>query len=114
MSSRLHASNSASPVRLHGHHAKHVSGRRAVNNLWLPSQHRRRIHPRLATVFQIPPIPGGSMSLNSLEALFVNELKDIYNAEKQLVRALPRMAKRASSPQLQGAFKKHLKETENQ
>jgi ferritin-like metal-binding protein YciE len=54
------------------------------------------------------------MSLDSLEGLFVNELKDIYNAEKQLVKALPRMAKGAASPELQAAFKKHLKETENQ
>jgi len=54
------------------------------------------------------------MSLDSLEGLFVNELKDIYNAEKQLVKALPRMAKGATSPELQAAFKKHLKETENQ
>jgi ferritin-like metal-binding protein YciE len=54
------------------------------------------------------------MSLDSLEGLFVNELKDIYNAEKQLVKALPRMAKGAASPELQAAFKKHLKETETQ
>ena len=40
------------------------------------------------------------MSLDSLDSLFLNELKDIYHAEKQLVRALPRMAKAASSRQL--------------
>jgi ferritin-like metal-binding protein YciE len=54
------------------------------------------------------------MSLDSLEKLFLEELKDIYNAEKQLVRALPRMAKAAESPLLQQAFTKHLKETEGQ
>ena len=48
------------------------------------------------------------MSLDSLEGLFVNELKDIYNAEKQLIKALPRMAKGAGSPQLQAAFKKQM------
>jgi ferritin-like metal-binding protein YciE len=54
------------------------------------------------------------MSLDSLEKLFLEELKDIYNAEKQLIRALPRMAKAAESPGLQQAFTKHLKETEGQ
>jgi ferritin-like metal-binding protein YciE len=52
------------------------------------------------------------MSLDSLEKLFIEELKDVYNAEKQLVRALPRMAKAAESQELQQAFSKHQKETE--
>ncbi len=52
------------------------------------------------------------MALESLNELFVNELKDVLNAEKQLVRALPKMAKVAQSPELQQAFKKHLAETE--
>ena len=54
------------------------------------------------------------MSLDSLEKLFIEELKDIYNAEKQLTKALPRMAKAAESPALQQAFTSHLKETEGQ
>jgi ferritin-like metal-binding protein YciE len=54
------------------------------------------------------------MSLDSLQKLFLEELKDIYNAEKQILRALPRMAKAAESPQLQQAFTRHLKETEGQ
>jgi ferritin-like metal-binding protein YciE len=54
------------------------------------------------------------MSLDSLEKLFIDELRDIYNAEKQITRALPRMAKAAESPELQQAFTKHLKETEGQ
>ena len=52
------------------------------------------------------------MSLDSLQKLFIEELKDVYNAEKQILRALPKMAKAAESPQLQQAFTKHLKETE--
>ncbi|HEV8453369.1 MAG TPA: ferritin-like domain-containing protein [Gemmatimonadales bacterium] len=52
------------------------------------------------------------MSLDSLEKLFVEEVRDIYNAEKQLLRALPRMAKAAQSADLSQAFTKHLKETE--
>jgi ferritin-like metal-binding protein YciE len=51
-------------------------------------------------------------SLDSLEKLFVEELRDIYNGEKQLVVALPKMAKAAESADLSEAFTKHLKETE--
>jgi ferritin-like metal-binding protein YciE len=54
------------------------------------------------------------MSLDSLDKLFLEELKDVYNAEKQILRALPKMAKTADSPELRQAFTKHLKETENQ
>ena len=52
------------------------------------------------------------MPLDSLQMLFENELKDVYNAEKQLVTALPRIAKAATSPQLRDAITKHLRETE--
>jgi ferritin-like metal-binding protein YciE len=52
------------------------------------------------------------MSLDSLRSLFVEELKDIYNGENQLLAALPRMAKAAESPDLRQAFTSHLKETE--
>ncbi|HEX3728146.1 MAG TPA: ferritin-like domain-containing protein [Pirellulales bacterium] len=51
------------------------------------------------------------MKLDSLENLFVHELKDLLSAEKQLVKALPKMAKGASSSLLQTAFKKHLDQT---
>lgn len=54
------------------------------------------------------------MSLDTLESLFLDQLKDMLHAEKQLVRALPRMAKAASSPELEAAFTKHLKETQGQ
>lgn len=52
------------------------------------------------------------MSLDSLEDAFYDELCDIYHAEKQLVKALPKMAKKASSPALAEAFEAHLAETE--
>ena len=52
------------------------------------------------------------MPMDSLQALFENELKDVYNAEKQLVTALPRMAKASTSPQLRDAITMHLRETE--
>ncbi|HEU5040564.1 MAG TPA: ferritin-like domain-containing protein [Gemmatimonadales bacterium] len=54
------------------------------------------------------------MALDSLQSLFLDELKDVYHAEKQLVRALPRMAKAATDPQLRQAFTNHLKETQGQ
>jgi len=48
---------------------------------------------------------------NPLEELFVDELKDIYSAENQIVKALPKMARAASSPELKRAFERHLEET---
>lgn len=50
--------------------------------------------------------------LNSLEALLVQEVKDLYSAETQLVKALPKMAKAASNETLKEAFETHLAETE--
>ena len=52
------------------------------------------------------------MQMNSLDDLFVIELKDLYSAEKQLLKALPKMAKAATSKALQNGFTKHLKQTE--
>lgn len=54
------------------------------------------------------------MSLKSLQDLYINELKDIYSAEKQVLQALPRMAKAASNPELQQAFEHHLDQTKEQ
>ena len=54
------------------------------------------------------------MALETLRDLFLNELRDMYHAEKQLVRALPRMAKAADSDELRQAIEKHLGETEGQ
>jgi ferritin-like metal-binding protein YciE len=51
------------------------------------------------------------MKLDTLKTLYVNELRDLYNAEQQLVKALPKMAKAASSEELQDAFEKHLEQT---
>jgi ferritin-like metal-binding protein YciE len=52
------------------------------------------------------------MKIESLRELLVEQLHDLYDAEQRLTKALPKMAKAASSPQLQAAFKKHLTETE--
>jgi len=53
-----------------------------------------------------------SKDIKTLDDLFLHQLQDIYYAEKQLVKALPKMAEKATSPQLGQAFKSHLKETE--
>ena len=50
--------------------------------------------------------------MGTLEDLYVDMLKDLYSAEKQLVKALPKMAKSAQSPDLQKAFQEHLGQTE--
>jgi ferritin-like metal-binding protein YciE len=52
------------------------------------------------------------MKLDTLEKLYINELRDLYNAENQLLKALPKMAKAASSEELKQAFEKHLEQTE--
>jgi ferritin-like metal-binding protein YciE len=51
------------------------------------------------------------MTLNTLEQLYISELRDLYSAENQLLKALPKMAKGASSPELKDAFEKHLEQT---
>jgi ferritin-like metal-binding protein YciE len=53
-----------------------------------------------------------SKDIKTLDDLFVHQLQDIYYAEKQLVKALPKMAEKATSPQLRSAFETHLRETE--
>jgi ferritin-like metal-binding protein YciE len=50
---------------------------------------------------------------NELQELFLEELADLYNAEQQLTKALPKMAKAAQLDELRQAFESHLEETEN-
>ena len=52
------------------------------------------------------------MKLDTLQRLYVEELRDLYNAENQLLKALPKMAKAVSSQKLKNAFEKHLEQTE--
>jgi ferritin-like metal-binding protein YciE len=54
------------------------------------------------------------MPVKSMEDLFIHTLKDIYYAEKQILKNLPKMAKQAKSPELKQAFEKHREETEGQ
>ena len=52
------------------------------------------------------------MQLETLKDLYIHELKDLHSAEKQLTKALPKMAKAASNEQLAKGFKEHLEQTE--
>ena len=54
------------------------------------------------------------MPMSTLHDLFVHGLRDMYHAEKQLTKALPRMARAASDPELRTAFESHLEETGQQ
>ena len=54
------------------------------------------------------------MAASNLKELLVEEIKDIYDAEKQLVKALPKMAKAAESDELRAAFEEHLEITRMQ
>lgn len=54
------------------------------------------------------------MALDKLEDLFVEQLEDLYNAEQQIIKALPTMAKEATSSELQQAFNEHLQQTQTQ
>src|SRR5262245_50715688 len=51
------------------------------------------------------------MKMDTLQKLYTEELRDLYNAETQLLKALPKMAKGASSQELKDAFEKHLEQT---
>jgi ferritin-like metal-binding protein YciE len=52
--------------------------------------------------------------MNPLEELLIDELKDLYSAENQIIKALPKMAKAVTAPELKRAFERHLEETRRQ
>lgn len=54
------------------------------------------------------------MARKTIEDLFIHELSDVYSAEKQITKALPRLARAATNPLLAEAFKAHLEETQGQ
>src|SRR5205823_10164169 len=58
--------------------------------------------------------PRDTMKLPTLDKLFEDQLKDIYSAESLIIKALPKMAKRASSGELKEALTSHLQETKQQ
>ena len=54
------------------------------------------------------------MKLETLHDLYVDQLKDLYSAEQQILRALPKMSEAATSPKLAKAFRDHVEETKDQ
>ena len=52
-------------------------------------------------------------NIKTMDDLFVHQLKDVYYAEKRIVKSLPKMIDKATSPELKQGFQKHLNETEN-
>ena len=54
------------------------------------------------------------MKLDTLQALYVDEPGDLYSAESQILKALPKMIRAAAHPELKTAFTDHMKQTENQ
>src|SRR5690606_40306557 len=65
--------------------------------------------------FSVPSLTAEPlMAVKTLEDLFLHELSDIYSAEKQLTKALPRLARAAENPELATAFTTHLDETQGQ
>ena len=54
------------------------------------------------------------MSVDTLQKLLIDELKDLYSAERQITKALPKIAKAATSPELKEALQNHLEETKGQ
>jgi ferritin-like metal-binding protein YciE len=52
------------------------------------------------------------MSMKTLQDLFIDEVRDVYDAEHQLTKALPKMAKAAANEELKAAFEEHLQQTE--
>src|SRR6187551_607978 len=54
------------------------------------------------------------MQMEDLQDLLVDQLKDLYSAENQLIKALPKMAKSASNPDLKAGFEAHLEQTRGQ
>src|SRR6476469_1379592 len=54
------------------------------------------------------------MALGTLHDLYVEELRDLYSAENQLLKALPKMAKAATTPELKAAFEEHFEVTRGQ
>jgi ferritin-like metal-binding protein YciE len=54
------------------------------------------------------------MRIQTMQDLFLEQIEDLYDAENRLVKALPKMAEAATTPELQNAFEEHLQQTEGQ
>ena len=82
---------------------------------WKPECRYQRLKPRKTRRDMNPVLNryanDDPMKLNTLEDLYVHELKDLFSAEQQIIKALPKMAKAASSKELVAGFQEHLEQT---
>src|ERR1039457_2006386 len=81
------------------------------NEIARVSPRRRSPTRRQPWIDQLNPVYGETMPNASFKKLYIDELKDLYSAENQLVKALPKMAKAASSEDLRHGFEGHLDQT---
>ena len=94
--------------------AQYLATNRDVASTGPVRSNRSRRHQKSAQSSEFQARTGGQdeMTKDSLRELYVDELKDLYSAEKQLTKALPKMAKAATSPDLKSGFENHLEQTE--
>jgi len=78
---------------------------------WKAPSGRVLFNPAQFEQLEYQALPGDLMNSNRLRHLYVEELKDLYSAENQLVKALPKMAKAAATEDLRASFEKHLTQT---
>lgn len=79
-----------------------------------PSLRRGTRFARVHAGVWLPYLPSArrtAVKLASLDDVFLDQLKDLYSAENQLIKALPRMAKAATTPELRRGFERHLEQT---
>jgi ferritin-like metal-binding protein YciE len=77
----------------------------------LKSEFETHLFRHLATNRKSIIYKGGAMKLDSLDNLFLHQLKDLLSAERQLVKALPKMAKGTANEELRAAVEEHLEQT---
>jgi ferritin-like metal-binding protein YciE len=115
---RADIADGRTPVGLGGaavsRHRRRISDIRICAWSIAPGEFRNLVHIALLAIRTNPHTLEDHMSEKDLNALFLDTLKDIYYAEKQILKSLPKMAKAAQSDQLRAAFEKHHEETEGQ
>ena len=99
------SANTATPVRRFSSHCR-------LSHFIFFQPRNSQIGCSLSGISQLPDGAHQMAEEKTLDDLFLDTLKDIYYAEKQIVKALPKMAKAATSPDLKAGFEKHLEETE--
>jgi ferritin-like metal-binding protein YciE len=111
------------PLRRSGRYRLSAAAGRAVAGRRSTLRNREKagcdLSPGLRPRVRRVPVPihsprGKHMAVKTIEELFIHELSDIYSAEKQLAKALPRLARACEAEELRAAFETHLEETNGQ